>query len=355
MGGAHWRDDFSQVLLGCNVVVIADKDNSGRKHAQTVAQSLHGYAASIRVLELPDVGGTQVKDAADWISAGGTLAQLDEIISATPAWTPDSSGSTSAGLGCVTNSTHSTNPTNQPITLSNESQDESYLCYLLQLGPLLDRTIPAVRITNPFRELFHLVENLKHWEATHRPATEDEVTGLFNEWFRQSQPFLVETFGSDECRFEFNKVLKRWDPEKRVFRQAWVASEGDPPPPQALKFKDIRIHRLAAFARKLQAQLGDKPLFLSGKVVQKLFGLADRIQGWRWLRMLEGVGVLRLTQSGNTHACNQYRYALPLGLDSNCETILEPPTSRIPIPAPAPDTGVHLAPADQELLIRHQI
>lgn len=73
-------------LLG--VIVIADKDDAGRKHAQLVAGALHGRVKTLKVLELPDRNGSKVKDAADWVSAGGAFDELRELVKAAPNWTP---------------------------------------------------------------------------------------------------------------------------------------------------------------------------------------------------------------------------------------------------------------------------
>ena len=87
-GAGKWQRDFSDYLKRAEVFVIADKDEPGRKHAQRVAESLHGVAASVRILELPDTNGKSVKDAADFFAAGGDAAELDELAQAAPVWTP---------------------------------------------------------------------------------------------------------------------------------------------------------------------------------------------------------------------------------------------------------------------------
>ncbi len=96
-GAGKWRQEYSKPLEGAEVAIIADKDKQGRDHAQSVASRLHGIAASIRVLELPDFDGRTVKDAHDWIAAGGEASELDELVQAVPLWTPTARASTSDG------------------------------------------------------------------------------------------------------------------------------------------------------------------------------------------------------------------------------------------------------------------
>jgi putative DNA primase/helicase len=85
-GAGKWRDDYNEFLKGRNVVILPDNDKPGREHAQLVAKSLHGNAASVKILELdglPDKG-----DVSDWIAAGGTKETLIELAQAASEWMP---------------------------------------------------------------------------------------------------------------------------------------------------------------------------------------------------------------------------------------------------------------------------
>jgi Protein of unknown function (DUF3631)/Toprim-like len=81
-GSTSWQERFSAYLMGKNIVIIADADEPGRKHARQVAKSLHGKA-SVKVLELPGA-----KDLAEWVERGGTRDTLMEVIQGTPEWKP---------------------------------------------------------------------------------------------------------------------------------------------------------------------------------------------------------------------------------------------------------------------------
>lgn len=87
-GAGKWQDSYSAPLRGAIVVIIADKDEPGRKHAQDVARHLHGVAASVKVIEVPEVDGRPRKDAADYFSSGGQASQLDELAQAAPELVP---------------------------------------------------------------------------------------------------------------------------------------------------------------------------------------------------------------------------------------------------------------------------
>lgn len=82
-GGAKaWKaSDYLESLRGGRVVVIPDDDEPGREHGRAVAQSLRGVAAEVRVLNL---GRPGVKDASDWLAAGGTREELESLAAEAP-------------------------------------------------------------------------------------------------------------------------------------------------------------------------------------------------------------------------------------------------------------------------------
>ena len=96
-GGADkWSQEHTDTLRGADALIFGDKDAPGREHAAAVCKALHGTAARLRVVELPDRAGKPVKDAADWIEAGGTLEELLSIVGDVPDWTPTEEDETDA-------------------------------------------------------------------------------------------------------------------------------------------------------------------------------------------------------------------------------------------------------------------
>lgn len=65
-GAGKWKDQYSQPLSGKRVLLIQDADQPGRKHAQQVAESLHGKAMSVKVIEMPGA-----KDCPSGLRAAG--------------------------------------------------------------------------------------------------------------------------------------------------------------------------------------------------------------------------------------------------------------------------------------------
>jgi hypothetical protein len=87
LGEGKWREEYSEHFEGRPAAVIAHNDAPGLKHADDVAQSLYGKAASVKVVELPDVpedGG----DLVDWTDAGGDAEDLRQLIDETAEWSP---------------------------------------------------------------------------------------------------------------------------------------------------------------------------------------------------------------------------------------------------------------------------
>jgi CHC2 zinc finger/Toprim domain len=75
MGAGKWRAEYAETLRGKNVIVFADNDAPGEKHAHRILQSLAGIAATVRAVPVP-VG----KDVSDWVAAGATREAIDEAI-----------------------------------------------------------------------------------------------------------------------------------------------------------------------------------------------------------------------------------------------------------------------------------
>ena len=91
-GAGKWKDEYSEFLKGKNVVIIADKDAPGRKHAREVAASLHLKAFSIKVVEMPSPS----KDLSEFVQSVGAACKtsdLQRLIVAlaedAPEWKPD--------------------------------------------------------------------------------------------------------------------------------------------------------------------------------------------------------------------------------------------------------------------------
>jgi putative DNA primase/helicase len=87
-GAGKWKPEYSEFLRGRNVAILPDNDDTGREHAETVANSTAGIAASVKVIDLP--GLPEKGDVSDWLAAGGTADALAALTEAAPEWKPTS-------------------------------------------------------------------------------------------------------------------------------------------------------------------------------------------------------------------------------------------------------------------------
>ncbi len=73
-GAGKWPTELVPPFKGANIIIIPDNDKPGHNHCRVVGEALQDVAASIHVLELPDL--PDKGDVSDWIAAGGTAEQL---------------------------------------------------------------------------------------------------------------------------------------------------------------------------------------------------------------------------------------------------------------------------------------
>lgn len=85
-GGANkWLKDYNKWLNDRYVVIIPDNDRPGQNHATDIATKLQGIAATVKVIELPDL--PLKGDASDWFSNSGSRTKLEELMADTDEWT----------------------------------------------------------------------------------------------------------------------------------------------------------------------------------------------------------------------------------------------------------------------------
>lgn len=89
MGAGKWQEEYSLLLHGRQVAVLADNDNTGREHARQVCASLTGRASSVRLVEFP--GLLEKGDVTDWIEGGGNRTQLELMVAVAQDWQPATS------------------------------------------------------------------------------------------------------------------------------------------------------------------------------------------------------------------------------------------------------------------------
>ena len=89
-GAGKWRDEYSVFLVGKVVVILPDNDETGRRHAEQVAQSVYRHTQQVRIVTLP--GLPEKGDVTDWMNAGHSVEELLEQIRLATQWRPHDAG-----------------------------------------------------------------------------------------------------------------------------------------------------------------------------------------------------------------------------------------------------------------------
>jgi hypothetical protein len=93
VASGKWTDDCVQALAGRHCWILEDNDDTGRKKALEAAKLLHPVANSVKIIRLP--GLAEGEDVSDWLDAGHTRQDLEDVCYSTPDWEPGSASSSS--------------------------------------------------------------------------------------------------------------------------------------------------------------------------------------------------------------------------------------------------------------------
>ncbi len=85
-GAGKWRNEDSVYFAGKQVVIVADNDEIGRKHAERVAASVYPHATGIRIFNPP--GLTEHQDVSNYLAAGHSGEELLQEIKKAAQWFP---------------------------------------------------------------------------------------------------------------------------------------------------------------------------------------------------------------------------------------------------------------------------
>lgn len=90
-GAKNWCGDHAESLRGRDVVILLDNDQPGRDRGPAIAQTLHGVARRVRMVDFSAVWSDAPKgaDVTDWVKQReGTVEELEEIVARAPEWRP---------------------------------------------------------------------------------------------------------------------------------------------------------------------------------------------------------------------------------------------------------------------------
>jgi hypothetical protein len=86
-GAGKWLAEFNEYFRGRHVAILQDNDEPGRKHAAKVAESLYPVAASVRVVELPQL--PEKGDVSDWLREDNDSGKLLNLALDAPLYKPE--------------------------------------------------------------------------------------------------------------------------------------------------------------------------------------------------------------------------------------------------------------------------
>jgi AAA domain-containing protein len=90
-------EELATYCAGRNVVILADNDEGGRKHAEQKAALVVASAKDVRVVHFPELA--EKGDVSDWVALGHNANDLRERAAATRAWTPPAAIESTAAAG----------------------------------------------------------------------------------------------------------------------------------------------------------------------------------------------------------------------------------------------------------------
>ena len=134
-GAGKWLDIHSETLAGAEVVVIADNDESGRKHAVEVRQKLIEVGCSVQLMRTPEK-----KDITDFLESGGSIKSL--VI-----FEPDSADSVPLTEGEIKEDDEEAN--NEPvIEVAPEQEMTRVELAINKLATLFDKNLSPTQFIN---------------------------------------------------------------------------------------------------------------------------------------------------------------------------------------------------------------
>ena len=99
-GAGKWKTEHAAFLRDADIIMLPDNDAPGRNHANKVGRSLANVAKRCRLLELP--GLAEHGDIIDWIAAGGTREQFEQLVTTATDWKPYDVGTIADGDHAIT-------------------------------------------------------------------------------------------------------------------------------------------------------------------------------------------------------------------------------------------------------------
>lgn len=152
-----------------------------------------------------------------------------------------------------------------------------------------------------------------------RPLSLQELWQSFKTWFDNSRPeFLSESLQSYFEEFCRIRSYVRTPLDESPLQLAWRRANSEPMPPESSHLSEP-VRKLLALCAQLQLLEGKSSFYLSSHSAAEFLGVVPN-QAYRWLRSLEGQGLLRCEKRGDPvkRLATEYRYtgSLPTSIQT---------------------------------------
>lgn len=94
-GASKWHPEHAAHFKDADIIIVPDNDDPGRQHAESVAASLTGIAARVRILTVPDL--PPKGDVSNWIETGGAAEEWWALAEEATEWRETVAAQPSAG------------------------------------------------------------------------------------------------------------------------------------------------------------------------------------------------------------------------------------------------------------------
>lgn len=123
LGAGKWRSEYAEPFKRRRVpvVILPDNDETGRKHARQVAESLAPVAECIKIVHLPNLEAKG--DIVDWARNGGTKELLLAFVDATWPWEPAAAPTSAPEATAETRDPEPLEPDVEPEPSPEEADD----------------------------------------------------------------------------------------------------------------------------------------------------------------------------------------------------------------------------------------
>jgi hypothetical protein len=298
----HAKEFFSAGCYAPKIIILPDKDDAGRKHADTIGAAFAAVGITVHILDLP--GLRNKEDVINWYDRGGTREQLRDLIEReTRPWAPSERESVNPEKPLLREQEALPAPPDRASLLLSAwlARDIPLRDYLL--GGVICTTsrwfiwgetgIGKTLIGMDMAAAMAAASNFLRWAGQRRSRVMYLDGELPVETFKERMQLIAARYGSDLQFYGYNRESLGFDgmpPLNTDLGQRWLRRELDAIKPDAIFFDSIMCLLIGsmleeatwmpmrAFVRELTARRIAQIYFNHANEAGKSFG--DKTREW---------------------------------------------------------------------------